>query len=152
MKSLLETDLLAELIRQKHDVLVQLHGLARRQLAIIDQRDMSQLLVLLSGKQTLLGELQKVERQLTPFRHEDPETRRWRSAADRRRCAEVAERCQSLLGEIMQAEKQSETDLVRRRDEAAVRLQGAHTAAEARSAYTQSTGGQTGCIDLTSET
>ena len=59
---------------------------------------MTDLLKLLAAKQTVLDQLQQVERQLDPFRDEDPEARVWRSPADaplpgtRRRCDAAAGR------------------------------------------------------------
>ena len=81
----METDLLANLIDQKHSVLLQLHELSRRQLRLIDENNISDLLCLLSAKHSLLMQLQRVEDQLNPFRHQDPELRSWRDPADRQR-------------------------------------------------------------------
>ncbi len=139
MNTSTETDLLAELINQKHDVLVQMRDLSRQQSELIGRGEISQLLAVLSAKQTLLIQLQKLEKQLTPFRDQDPESRQWRSVQDRQRCRQVAERCETLLKEIMLVERQSETDLTYRRDQAAERLQGVHGAAQARRAYAGAT-------------
>ena len=124
-----ETDLLAELIGKKLAVLEQLRDLSRRQSDLISDGDIQRLLAVLSAKQTLLTELQKLQKQLEPFRKQDPETRRWRSPADRERCRQVAERCEALLGEIMLVEKQSESEMARRRDDAVARLHGVHSSA-----------------------
>ena len=147
-----DTNTLAKLIAAKHDVLVQLRQLSRQQLDLIDEGDMSKLLVLLSAKQSLLGQLQKVERQLDPFRSQDPEGRRWESSQLRQQTRQTAERCEGLLGEIMMIEKQGESDLVRRRDAAAHHLQGVHTAARARGAYSQPNADHGRRLDLSSET
>ena len=133
----METELLAQLIANKHDVLDQLRQLARRQAQLISDGDMVKLLAILASKQMLLGELQKVERSLDPYREQDPESRRWRSQEDRLRTRQLVERCKALLDEIMLLEKQGETELLQRRDAAAERLQGIHHASEARSAYVQ---------------
>ncbi|MEQ8791439.1 MAG: hypothetical protein RIC55_34570 [Pirellulaceae bacterium] len=135
MDSSYETDRLAELISARHDFLVQLRELSRRQLDLIGEGDVDRLLVLLSAKQTLLGRFQKLERQLDPFRRQDPESRTWRSQELRERTQQAAQRCETLLGEIMLVEKQGEADLIRRRDDAATQLEGVHHASRARSAY-----------------
>jgi hypothetical protein len=59
-------------------------------------------------------------------------------------------RCEALLAEIVSQEKQSERDLLRRRDEAAQRLQGVHSAAQARSAYAASAQPASAGLDMTS--
>ncbi len=145
----LSTDLLGDLIRRKHNCLLHLRDLGQRQLALVRRGSMDELLDVLAAKQHLLVELQRIERGLDPFRQEDPDERTWRSAEERQRCAEELARCDSLLAEIMTQEKQSEQELIRRRDEAARRLQGAHTAAQARQAYTEDAPAPAG-LDLTS--
>lgn len=132
-----ETDLLAELIGKKLAVLEQLRDLSRRQSDLIADGDIQRLLSVLSAKQTLLSELQKLQKHLEPFRQQDPETRTWRSPADRERCRQVAERCETMLGEIMLVEKQSESEMAKRRDDAVTQLHGVHSSANATRAYIQ---------------
>lgn len=131
----MDTDLLAKLIDRKRHVLSQLSQLTIRQLTTVRQGDMSHLLGLLAAKKHSLNELQAVERELDPFRHQDPDSRRWQSPAHRERAREVAEQCETLLQGIMRLEKQSETELVHRRDSVASRLQGVHGASQATKAY-----------------
>jgi hypothetical protein len=147
----LETELLAELIGQKQQVLEQLRELARRQTDLVGEGDMTKLLSVLAAKQSRLNELQAVERRLDPFRHQEPDSRQWPSPDDRQRARQAAERCEALLSEIVLLEKHSQSDLIRRRDEAAARLQGTHSAAVARSAYVASPPLASGQLDLSSE-
>jgi hypothetical protein len=147
----LDTDMLADLIRAKRTCLIQLRDMGRRQLELIDGGDMTTLLDLLAAKQRTLNQLQRVERALDPFRGQDPETRPWRSPDDRAACAEQLAQCEALLGEIVSQEKLSETQLVRRRDEAAARLQGAHLASHARGAYAGVPYANVNQLDLSSE-
>ena len=147
----METDRLAELIDRKHQVLAHLHTLARQQLALVDGDDMSNLLALLASKQTLLDQLMAVEQQLHPFRDQDPAERVWRSADDRRRCAEQARQCEATLAEILALERRGESQLQRRRDDTATRLDQAHGAAQAHRAYTSAPTGGGGQLDLASE-
>jgi hypothetical protein len=146
-----ETDLLADLITQKRDVLVQLRDLSRRQIALVGEGEMTPLLAVLAAKQTLLEELQQLDHRLDPFREQDPEHRRWRSVEARRACQHAAQASAALLSEIMLLERHSEHDLVLRRDAAALQLAGAHTIDQARHGYarTAQTGG--GQLDLTSD-
>ncbi len=129
------TELLAERMDQKLALLVQLRDLGLHQAALISAGDMNQLLKLLSAKQRLLAALQSVERQLDPFRNDDPEARIWPSAEHRRRCAVAANACEQLLGSIVAQERESESQMQRRRDEAAARLESAQFNAQVHHAY-----------------
>jgi hypothetical protein len=151
MPDILPTDRLADLINAKRDLLEQLRQLARQQNEHIAAGEMSTLINVLAAKEMLLRNLFAVERQIDPFRQEDPEQRIWRNPEARRRCQVVAERCESLLAELMLLEKQSETDLQRRRDETAKRLDLAHSALEARRAYAPHTRPASAQLDLSSE-
>lgn len=131
----LETDQLAALVAAKLQVVEVLARLAQRQLALIEAGDAAVLLKLLAAKQTVIDQLQQLERQLDPFRSQDPEQRVWRSAGDRDRCRAQAERCAALLAEAMELERRGEASLIARRDDAAQALAAAQTAADARSAY-----------------
>jgi hypothetical protein len=130
-----DTDRLAQLIAAKLQVVELLLGLARRQLALADQGDIPALLKLLSAKQTVIAQLQRLERELDAYRDQDPDSRVWQTAADRRRCQEQAARCATLLTEAMSLDRQGEAAMVQRRDSAAAALQLAHSAADAHSAY-----------------
>lgn len=147
-----ETDELAELICSKRACLLKLRDMGRRQLELIDEGDMTTLLDVLGAKQRFLMKLQQIERALDPFRDQDAEERRWRSSELRDRCATQLRQCETLLAEIVSQEKVSEGALRRRRDEAAVRLQGAHLADQARGAYTGQPRGTINQLDLLSET
>lgn len=145
-----ETDLLAELARRRHECLVQLQILGGRQLALIEAEDMSQLMGVLAAKQRLLGELHELERGMDPFRGQPPDERQWRSPELRRQCAELIARSEAVFAEIIAGEMQGEVRLRRHRDQAAARLQGAHVATHARSAYVGDSSYSTR-LDLSSE-
>ena len=147
----LDTDLLAELIRRKHDCLVQIDELGRRQDALIADHDMAQLLKLLAAKQQLLGQLQQIEKALDPFRGQKPEARTWRSSELRDQCADLLRRCETLLAAIVARENEGQARLRGRRDEAAAQLQGHHDANRARGAYVAQGRGDTNRLDLSSE-
>ena len=130
-----ETDILADLIRAKRECLLQLRDLGRKQLELIDGGDMTALLDLLAVKQKPILQLQRIEKALDPFRRQDPERRTWSAPTARAACAEQVEQCEVLLAEVIKNEKYCEAALIRRRDEAANQLQGAHLAGCARQAY-----------------
>jgi hypothetical protein len=133
--SVADTDRLSELIAAKLQVVELLSGLARRQLELAEQAEMTALLKVLSAKQTVLDQLQRLERQLDPYREQDPERRVWRSAALRQRCQQQMDQCGQVLKEVVVLEKQGEAALVRRRQASALALEQVQSATDARSAY-----------------
>jgi flagellar biosynthesis/type III secretory pathway chaperone len=132
----MDTATLAQLVHHKREYLAQLASLVRRQQTLIEAEQMSLLLDVLGAKQRLLRGLEQIERGLDPYRQEQPDQRRWAKPEDRQRCAAELEECRQLLDQIVTLERQCESDLSRRRDQAAERLQGMHLARDARSAYT----------------
>ncbi|HEV3415525.1 MAG TPA: hypothetical protein VG056_01875 [Pirellulales bacterium] len=145
------TDILAELVGKKHDLLVQLRDVGLRQAELIEEGDMTQLLKLLSSKQRLLNGLQAIERQMDPYRQQNPSERAWRTPAEREGCAGLAARCETLLAEVVEQEKRSESRLIAHRDRVAVQLEGVQQAAEARSAYADHPAFEFRQLDLSSE-
>jgi hypothetical protein len=146
-----ESDLLSDLIRQKHRCLEHLCTMGRKQLDLVRGGSMTDLLDVLAAKQQVLLHLQRIERGLDPFRGQDPENRVWRSPETRTECAAMVAACESLLGQIIVREKESETALVRRRDEAAVQLEGTRSASEARASYLARSRVAAAHLDLASE-
>ncbi len=146
-----ETDQLAALIHQKRACLLRLHQMGRRQLELIGDDRMAELLDVLAAKQSFLAELEQIERALDPFRSEAPDSRPWPTSDKRRKCGEELAECEALLAEIVAQEKQAETELIRRRDDTAICLQGTHAAGRARSAYTTEKQPGISQLDLSSE-
>jgi hypothetical protein len=135
MQLAMESERLAQLVECKLQIMQLIRRLAAQQLEIIRGGDLTNLLRLLSAKQTVMDQLAKVEQQLDPFRGENPETRDWPSTAAREACQRNVEAGNELLTEIMRLEKQGEGEMVRRRDDASIQLSGMHGAREARQAY-----------------
>jgi hypothetical protein len=130
-----DTQLLAELIRKKHQVLMQLREIGRRQTDLVASGEIAALLTLLGGKQQLIACLQALEAQLKPYYSQNPDTRSWRSPADRAQCAQLANECNALLEEVVSLEKSSAERMNARKSEVADQLHQAHAAAHVRSAY-----------------
>lgn len=114
---------LAGLIEEKLRLLEEIRQLGYQQWQWITSDEMEKLLNVLAAKESLVRRLHEVERRLDPFRHQDPESRLWSSPHHRARCRQMAEQCEAVLAEIVFWEKQGEQELLRRRDEAAARLQ-----------------------------
>ena len=148
----MDTDVLAQLMDRKHEVLVQLHQLAQRQLAVVGEGGQtSELHGVLAAKQGLLDQLQVLQRQLDSYRHQDPDSRRWRTPRARQRCAQVSDRCQLLLGEVIELECRSEAQFKLQRDRTAAQLEAVSTATEARAAYAAGPCESRRRLDLASE-
>src|SRR5690349_10451362 len=145
--TLWDTDHLLEIAALRLGLLEQLHALGRRQLELIDQGDMTQLINVLSAKHHVLAELQQTEKRLDSFRGQDSDARHWRTEALRERCAGVIGKSDQLLSGLLEQEKLAETRLERHRDDAAKRLQLAHSAGQARSAYA-APAGRPGMLDI----
>jgi len=90
---------------------------------------------LLAVKQKLLDTLTALEERLNPFREQEPHTRIWNSAADRTRCAGIAEQSRALLDEIMSLDQRGMELLQARQQQTLRMIHAAHDAADARSAY-----------------
>jgi hypothetical protein len=143
-----DTAILSERIYQKHELLVQLRDIGLCQLELIASGDMNRLLRVLAAKQRLLGILQAVERSLDPFRSDDPDRRIWKSPADRQQCAQTADRCAALLRIIVEQERESESQMIVRRNETARRLRGIQDVADIHRAYANDVVPTAGQIDL----
>ncbi|MFO0792354.1 MAG: hypothetical protein U0805_23080 [Pirellulales bacterium] len=132
---MLETEQLADLIRKKHQVLVQLREIGLRQADLVKGGEIASLLKLLASKQHLIVALQTLEGALKPFYAQNADARVWRSPADRAECAQQASECNAILEQIVVLEKQGAEQMDARRNEVAQQLQQAHAAAHVRNAY-----------------
>jgi len=142
---------LAATMARKAQLLELLRRLGDAQLSLVNDGDMAKLLQVLASKESLLTQLQQVERQLDPFRSEDPERRRWESQAAREACQRDANRCSQLLSEIVVLEKKSEAEMITRRDATALQLQGMYVSQEAQGAYITAPASLTTALDLSME-
>lgn len=132
---MLPTQQLADLIRRKHGVLVQLRAVGQQQKDLVDRGETTTLLKLLAAKQTIIADLQHVERELAPFHAEDPAARIWPSPTGRAECARLADECNRLLEAIVELERHCGERMTTRRNEVAAQLQQVNAAGQARDAY-----------------
>jgi hypothetical protein len=129
------TERLAALITSKQQVLEILVQLSRQQVALIAAGDMTTLLKLLAGKQTVMNHLQIIERELAPFRDDDPDQRIWESPSHRAACQTRADQCNGLLAQAMDLERQAESTMHERRNSTAAALSALQAGANAKAAY-----------------
>lgn len=148
MSTIDETVQLAQLMYRKQNVLIQLREFGRRQIQMITEGEISSLLRLLSDKQKFLTQIQQIEIDLNPFRSQDPESRNWQSAQHRQRIIDVANRCETLLAEIMLIERQSEASLASRRDATAARLRSVTVTSQPKQNYVHTPVNTSGRLDV----
>jgi hypothetical protein len=129
------TEQLSELIRKKHQILVRLRDVGRQQADLVGVGEIGSLLKLLAGKQHLIAALQELERLLKPYYAENPDTRVWRTPAERAECARLVTECNTLLEEVVQLEKRGAEQMDARKNEVAQQLNQAHAASHVRNAY-----------------
>jgi flagellar biosynthesis/type III secretory pathway chaperone len=135
MTEALTTTRLAALITAKQQVLEILVQLGHKQVALIAAGDMTSLMKLLGGKQSVMSHLQMIEQAMTPFRDEDPEARIWESPTHRAACQARADQCNTLLREAMRLEQTAESEMIKRRDSTQTTVTTLQAAADARAAY-----------------
>jgi hypothetical protein len=133
--SKLSTDILADLMVKRRKCLTQLRDLGVRQLQLVAAGEISNLLRVAGAKQQLIVALQALEKQLTPFHEQDPESRAWASPEARARCASDAETCRQLIQEVMVMEQDGERQMTARRDQVAGQLRSVATGGRVREAY-----------------
>jgi hypothetical protein len=129
------TEQLSELVRKKHQILVRLRDVGQQQADLVGIGEIGSLLKLLAGKQQLIVGLQELERLLKPYYAENPETRVWRTPAERAECARLVTECNALLEQVVQLEKRGAEQMDARKNEVAQQLNQAHAASHVRNAY-----------------
>jgi hypothetical protein len=149
--TLTATDRLAELLCQKLKVLQEILSLSNAQLALVQSDEVDSLMELLAAKQVFLDQMRNLQNRLAPFRGEKPEDRVWHSARRREQVQVVAARCEAILEEVMQIEKECERLLKHRRDTVAADLKAADSAQCACEAYAGSVHGSTGNSQILSD-
>ena len=129
------TEQLARLVSAKLQVLKILVQLSQRQLDRLDTAEMTDVIKLLTAKQTVLGQLQTLEHELEPYRSDDPDQRAWPSPAARAACQAEATEANALIARSLELEQRAEVALRARRDAAGEALSALQTATDARAAY-----------------
>src|SRR5262245_26625655 len=146
-----DTERLLELVDRKRQILAQLCQQGLKQLQLVDRNELGELINVLAVKQQLIAALAQTQRALDPFRGQRPEDRHWRTPDQRTRCSKLLEDCETLLAETIRQERESESLLRKRRDEAADRLSDASHSRQARQAYVSQDSLSPRQLDLASE-
>jgi hypothetical protein len=146
----MNTQILAQLMTRKRQVLTLLRDAAKAQLSLIASSDMSRLLRVLGVKQPLVNELHAVDGLLAPFRSEEPQDRRWESELQRQQCQADATACADLLAELLELERRGEQELLVRREATQQQLHELDSTATAQHAYMELPA-TTSSFDLTAD-
>ncbi len=131
----MDTNVLAQLMTRKRQLLILLRDAAKAQLGLISSGDMSRLLRVLSVKQPLVNELHAIDELLVPFRNQAPHERAWESEKLRQQCQHDASLCADLLAELLELERQGEQALLAKKQETQLQLQELDSTATAHHAY-----------------
>lgn len=131
----MNTQILAQLMTRKRQVLTLLRDAAQAQLTLIVSSDLSRLLRVLGVKQPLVNELHAIDDLLMPYRSDEPNSRAWATPAERQQCQADATACADLLAELLELERRGETELLARREATQQQLQDLDSTATAQHAY-----------------
>lgn len=135
--SFCETERLGQLMHRKLRVVSKLLELTRKQAALVEESEMNSLLSVLGEKQKLLSDLAIVEKRLSPFRDQEPESRRWRSEDEKKDCAKRIQACEQMLAEMIALENESQESLIEKRDRTYLQLQKLDQGSRVHGAYSE---------------
>lgn len=128
---------LATLITSRHRIIEHLHLLVQRQLEVVRSGDVTRLLESLGRKQYLLFEIEQIERQLDPYRHEEPELRIWPNPQTRTETQETIEESKRLLAEIHTIDEECMEELEKQKNTAERQTRKLETGSQVATAYTR---------------
>ena len=107
----------AELIRSEEEILQRLLLVSQRQLEIVEAGNITVLIQYLGMRQQLWGEFELLEQQLGPHKGIAPESRSWKSAAERQLTESALNRCKDLLEKILENDQICLTKTAAQKDE-----------------------------------
>lgn len=144
---------LLQLIEQRWSTLRELLEIGNRQVAAIESERMSELMRLLSEKQSPLSRLSEVASAIRQAAADDPATRSWDSEELRARCRRKQDECEQMHLELLAIEAECETALLESREFIQQKLDRVDAGQQAANSYadTQATPTQGGQLDLSSD-
>ncbi|MCA9105591.1 MAG: hypothetical protein KDA83_09215 [Planctomycetales bacterium] len=135
MEATLTTDKMASLIASRHRTLSELRIVAARQYKVIEAHEHSKLMELLAIKQGLINRLIDCDRDLDPYRQQDPEDRQWVSDQKRDQCRVMIEESSQWLDDIKRLEAAAELLARELRDEVSQQVDEVANRSQAVNAY-----------------
>jgi hypothetical protein len=106
---------LSDLMGQRWNTLRELVDIGNRQITAIDTGRMSDLMRLLSEKQSPLNELAQIATRIRRAADDDPAQRRWESEQTRVLCRQQQEECEKMHLDLLAIEAQCEAALTKSR-------------------------------------
>jgi len=147
----LSTDKFAKLILDKLSLVVEIKQLVDKQKRLIDESKTDDLISLLAVKQQVVRKLQGNDKQLEPFRDQDPEARLWPSPEARAESQNHAQLCEGVFLEVLEIEAYCEKAMSEFSEQTQRQLNGSVSARQATAAYQSFAPKQTSSIDFTSD-
>ncbi|MEM1068770.1 MAG: flagellar export chaperone FlgN [Planctomycetota bacterium] len=126
---------LSQLVEQRWTLLHELLQLSERQIDAIKGSRMTELMRILSEKQTPLNQLADLAERLRPATGDDPSERYWDSSAQRAKCRSQQEECEKMHLELLAIEAECESNLLASRDEIQKELQRVDSARQTINGY-----------------
>lgn len=112
-----DTKELTQLVLKRLGILERLWAISKKQLDGIRDGGMEVLFDILARKQSMLHELETVERALDPYRATPPDQRLWDSEEEREKCRQLIANCETMLKRILQCDRTSEQEMIARKSE-----------------------------------
>lgn len=132
------TKKLQELGNLKLHLLRSARELSIQQVEVMQSDDVATLLTVLSRKSEILDTLKTLQKELDPYRNQQPEDRRWDSAEGQAACRTTFEEIDRLLEELSQMDNQALDQMTQQRDAMASQIAQFATAEAVQNAYASS--------------
>lgn len=146
-----KTSKMVALLEARRQTLQTLLDMTLRQVKLIQQDAVSELMTQLSEKDPHLRRFAQLQEALRPLVEVPSDERDWQDAQQRARCQQIIEESDAMLEQMMTLEQQCEQALMSSRDRLAEQLQqqtGSQRAARAYARGNRAT--STGSLDVTS--
>jgi len=132
------TKKLQELGNLKLHLLRSARELSIQQIEVMQSDDVATLLTVLSRKSEILDTLKTLQKELDPYRNQEPEDRIWDSAEEQASCRKIFEEIDRLLEELSQMDNQALDQMTHQRDAMASQIAQFATAEAVQNAYASS--------------
>ncbi len=109
--------MLIKILEKRADAFDRIYVTSLRQGELAHGNDMPGLLEVLAAKQRMLDDLERIERELDPYRDTPPEKRRWATDEERRYADRLIRRCEIRLRAIIDQDRESERILAEKRSD-----------------------------------
>lgn len=131
-----DTKTLAKLIRQRYELVQEIHQLSFAHPDMTSADQISVTLSILSRKEAMLDQLRSLHTQLASFQTEEAELRNWSHPEERKRCQQLAQQTDVLLREIIELDQRNLDSMQQRREAVAAQLIHGQDSRSAEHAYT----------------